>query len=173
LDGSVQSSAGIVLDGGLRILVTQNGDTSTIAFEGEWDLANQVAAREAVGRLLARRPDCLVLDLSRLTFIDASGVHAMISLAKRTERLRIRFLIVPGPRPVQRIFEICHITDRLPFTDPREPGQGPLGPGQAPRDVSARRGAARSVDGSLCPPPGPAVGRHPGGRRAGSRSDRA
>jgi anti-anti-sigma factor len=113
---SVQTNAPDVLDGGLRIVVSQTGATTTIALEGEWGLAKQVATREAVARALACRPECLVLDLSRLSFIDPSGVHAVISLARRTERLNVRFLIVPGAEAVQRIFEICRLTDRLTFT---------------------------------------------------------
>jgi len=114
---SVQTNAPNVIDGRLCIAVSQVGATSTIALEGEWDLATQLATRQAIGRALADRPESLVLDLSRLVFIDSSGVHAVISLTRRTERLNVRFLIVPGPEAVQRIFEICHLTDSLPFTN--------------------------------------------------------
>jgi anti-anti-sigma factor len=111
---SVQRDAPNV-DGELRIVVRRTGATTTIALEGVWDLATQIAARQAVGRAFAGQPECLVLDLSQLTFIDSSGVHAVLSLARRTERLKARLLIVPAPKAVQRIFEICHLTDRLPF----------------------------------------------------------
>jgi anti-sigma B factor antagonist len=111
---SVQTNA--PNDSGLRVVLSQIGATTTIGLEGEWDLATQISARHAVGRALACRPECLVLDLSRVSFIDASAVHAVISLARRTERLDVRFLIVPGPNAVQRIFEILHLVDRLPFT---------------------------------------------------------
>jgi anti-anti-sigma factor len=114
---SVQTNAANVLDGGLRIAVSQVGAATTIALEGEWDLATQIAARQAIGRALADRPESLVLDLSRLDFIDSSGVHAVISLTRRTKRLNVEFLIIGGPEAVQRIFEICHLTNRLPFTD--------------------------------------------------------
>jgi anti-anti-sigma factor len=113
---SLRANALNGLDGGLRIVVSQIGTTATIGLEGEWDLATQLATRQAVGRALAGRPESLVLDLSRLSFIDSSGVHAVISLARRTERLHVRLRIRSGPKAVQRIFEVCHLTDRLPFT---------------------------------------------------------
>jgi anti-sigma B factor antagonist len=106
------------LDGGLRIAVSQTGATTTVGLEGAWDLATHIATRQAVGRALATRPKRLVLDLSRLSVLGSSGVQAVISLVKRTERLNIQLLIVPGPQAVQRIFDICHLTDRLPFTKP-------------------------------------------------------
>ena len=104
------------LDGGLRITVSQTGGTTTVELEGEWDLSTHIATRQAVGRALGTRPERLVLDLSRLSFIGSSGVQAVISFVTRTERLNIQLLIVPAPQAVQRIFEICHLTDRLPFT---------------------------------------------------------
>jgi anti-anti-sigma factor len=113
----LQTNAATVLGVGLRILVSQIGGTSTVALEGEWDLANQVVVRECIGRVLSGRPERLALDLSRLSFIDASAVHAMVSLVNRTERLEVCFRVVRGPRAVQRIFEICRITDRVRFID--------------------------------------------------------
>lgn len=109
------TNAPIVPDPELRIVVSQVGTTTRIGLEGEWDLTTQIAAREAIGRALACRPECLVLDLSRLTFMDSSGVHAVTSLVTRTDRLNVRLSIVPAPKAAHHIFEICHLTDRLPF----------------------------------------------------------
>jgi anti-anti-sigma factor len=70
---------------------------------------------DAISQALEPRPECLVLDLSQLTFIDSSGIHTAIELAKRTRAENVRMVIVPGPRQVQRVFEICGLTDVLPF----------------------------------------------------------
>ena len=115
---SVLRSAPNPLGGGLRVVVSQLGTTTTIGLEGEWDLAVRDATRAAVGKERARRPDCLVLDLSRLNFMDTSGVHGVIDLERCSAELNIRLSIIPGPRAVQRMFEICQITGRLPFTEP-------------------------------------------------------
>lgn len=82
---------------------------------GELDLAGEQATRKAVAKALQRPPECLVLDLSGLSFIDSSGVHIAIELTRRSAAQNFRFVIVPGPRAVQRIFELCHLTDLLPF----------------------------------------------------------
>jgi anti-sigma B factor antagonist len=101
----------------LRIVVSEHGTArTTIALAGEWDLAQRDAVRQAVRRSLAPQPDRLVLDLSRLSFIDTSGVQGTIDLAARAARLKIGLEIVPGPRAVQRLFEICQLAERLPFT---------------------------------------------------------
>lgn len=56
-----------------------------------------------------------MLDLSQLTFIDSSGIHVVLELQKRSTHQMIRLVIVPGPRAVQRPFEILGLADVLPF----------------------------------------------------------
>ena len=99
-----------------HIAVSALGPTSTIGPQGEWDLAGKAAASRAVAETLERSPERLVLDLSRLTFMDSSGVHATIQLSKRSQAEDFHFAIIPGSRAVQRIFDICHLTETLPFT---------------------------------------------------------
>ena len=100
---------------GLRIAVSALGATSTIGLEGAWNLAGESAASQAIAKTLERSPELLVLDLSRLAFIDASGIQAAIQLSARSHAENFQLAIVPGPRAVQRVFDICHVTEALPF----------------------------------------------------------
>ena len=100
---------------GLGIVVREQGTTTTITLLGEWDMSEQAAAREAIAMALKRFPECVVLDLSRLSFIDSTGIHGVVELHKRASEQNVRFVIVPGPRAVQRPFEICRLTELLPF----------------------------------------------------------
>ena len=100
-----------------RISASEQGTTSTIELEGEWDLAQQAASTDAIDHALDRRPACLVLDLSQLSFIDSSGVHVLINAHKRCAAQATHLVIIPGPRAVQRVFEICGLIERLPFAD--------------------------------------------------------
>lgn len=100
---------------GLRIAVRALGATSTIGLEGEWDLAGERAASRAIAKTLERSPERLVLDLSRLAFMDSSGVRAAIQLSARSQAENFQLAIVPGPRAIQRVFDICHVTEALPF----------------------------------------------------------
>ena len=102
---------------GLSILVSQHDAITTIALEGEWDLGQQEKMRDAVHSVLARQPDRVVLDLSRLTFIDSTGIHGVIELAHHTVRLNIDLVVIPGPRAVQRVFELCQLSEVLTFRD--------------------------------------------------------
>lgn len=67
--------------------------------------------KRCVRTALARQPDRVVLDLSRLTFMDATGVHGVLDLANRAARLKVNVAVIPGPPAVQRLFEICELRD--------------------------------------------------------------
>jgi anti-anti-sigma factor len=99
--------------------VTEQGTTTTIAVDGEWDLTELQASRAAIGAVFEGRPECIVLDLSRLSFIDSTGLHVVVELHKRCAHQSVRLAIVRGPRAVQRIFEICKLTELLPFIERR------------------------------------------------------
>jgi anti-anti-sigma factor len=99
----------------LSITVAHNGTTTTVDVIGEWDLASQAEARAALRVALEHSPERVVLDLSRLSFIDSSGMHNVIELYSRCEQQAMQLVIIPGPKSVQRPFEICQLTNRLPF----------------------------------------------------------
>jgi anti-anti-sigma factor len=102
---------------GLSIVVSHQGATTTIALDGEWDLAQRENTRDAVESALAGQPDRVVLDLSRLTFMDSTGVHGVLDLASHAARLKVDLVVIPGPRTVQRVFELCQLSEFLTFVD--------------------------------------------------------
>jgi len=99
----------------LKIAVGEYGITTELVLSGEWDLAEQPTVRQAVRAALRRCPETLVLDLSQLSFIDASGIRNVLELHYRCAQQDIRLVIIPGPRAVQRPFEISGLIERLPF----------------------------------------------------------
>jgi anti-anti-sigma factor len=103
------------LAAGVRIAVSEWDTATTVHLEGELDLAEQQEVRDTVRDALKRRPARLILDLSRLAFIDSSGVHLLLEAAEQTAQQETSLMIVPGPPAVHRIFEICNLTGRLPF----------------------------------------------------------
>jgi anti-sigma B factor antagonist len=99
----------------VRIAVSEWDTTTTVRLEGELDLAEQQDVRDIVLEALARRPVRLVLDLSRLSFIDSTGVHVLTEAVQRSAEQDTGLMIMPGPPSVHRIFEVCNLTDRPPF----------------------------------------------------------
>lgn len=118
MTGGLGTEAFDLLIAGLRVVVEKESTASTIALEGEWDLAQQNKALLGIAHVLADHPERVVLDLSRLTFMDSAGLHGVTELARRTAQLGIELAVVPGPRAVQRLFELCPLTEPITFINP-------------------------------------------------------
>lgn len=95
----------------------QNQDSQTCVVTGLQELvaANAVQVRDEIRTALPPACTCLELDLSTLTFLDSSGLGALISLHKalRSRNGKLRLLKpVPNVRQVleltqlHRVFEI-------------------------------------------------------------------
>jgi anti-anti-sigma factor len=142
----------------LGIAISAQGTTTTISLWGEWDLAQKPAMRSVINDVLERAPDCVVLDLSGLSFTDSTGVHGILELRKRATQQQAHLVIVPGPRAVQRIFEITGLTEVLPFL--------PTQPGTKAEKLRSAPHRASGTGGALSPPPAtPAAERLSGRRR--------
>ncbi len=105
--------------GPLTVRTHHDGDAIVLALEGELDLATVDAVRESIEGARERSPSKIIVDLGGLTFIDSTGLALFVSEAKRAAAeaeptLELR----PGPRAVQRLFELAGVTDRLPFVEP-------------------------------------------------------
>ena len=92
-----------------------------IALTGELDLSGAPLLDEEIDRLAGeegvRR---VVLDLRHLEFMDSSGLR-LVALAERRLSAAGRALaLVRGPDPVQRVFAITRMDDRLAFVDSPE-----------------------------------------------------
>ena len=103
------------VESGVRIAVSRLNDATTVHLEGELDLTGQERVRESVLEAVRHRPARLILDLSRLSFLDSSGVHVLLEATQQSAEQETSLIIVPGPPPVQRPFEILGLTDALPF----------------------------------------------------------
>ena len=55
------------------------------------------------------------IDRRGLTFIDSSGLRALMMAKQRAESHGTKLSIVPGPARVMRVFELVGLLDQLPF----------------------------------------------------------
>lgn len=99
------------------IRTTGHPDRTIVQPRGELDLATRDELYAALMAAFESGTRTIVLDLSRLDFMDSSGIK-LINLAVRIAAERRReFFLVPGPRRIQRLFDVVGIADRLPFAD--------------------------------------------------------
>ena len=62
----------------------------------------------------------VALDLRELDFLDSSGLRLVIVCDRRLAEAARRLVLVRGSQPVQRVFEITRMTERLDFVDAPE-----------------------------------------------------
>jgi anti-anti-sigma factor len=90
-----------------------SGDDRTLVLSGELDMAAEDELEAAIVSCASAAR--LTLDLTQLTFMDSAGLTLILLADDLCKAHRIAFALVPGPRQVQRVFEIAGVLDRLPF----------------------------------------------------------
>ena len=88
-----------------------------VALVGELDLSTVAKVQEELRRIEATSPPTLVMDLSKLTFLDSTGLRCIITADERAREEGRRVVIVRGPDPVQRVFAITRLEERLEMVD--------------------------------------------------------
>jgi anti-anti-sigma factor len=114
----------------LGIHSEQDGVRHTLVLTGELDLASAPLLEAKVHQICDEAPNELVLDLSQLEFIDSSGLRAILQVRALCQEQMCDFLLSPGARPVQHLFELTRLIDRLPFRRSRHHHDAE-GPGSA------------------------------------------
>ncbi len=94
--------------------VRREGELVVVAPRGEIDLSTVERVREAVEGHGRER---LLLDLRDVDFLDSSGLTLILALHRRAEEVGVSFTLGRGPEPVQRIFAMTGLADRLRFED--------------------------------------------------------
>jgi anti-sigma B factor antagonist len=88
-----------------------------IELEGEVDVANTPQVREAALRLISGGVKNLVTDLSRVEYMDSSGLGMLVGLLKRLKESDGRLLVAAAQPRVKRLFEITGLEKVLPLYD--------------------------------------------------------
>lgn len=104
-------------EGPFRLDVAPLEDGCRLVLAGEFDLAAIEPVHDALERALADRPATLEIDLSALTFMDSSGLRALLEARDRAAAEDVALRLRRGPQEVQRVFALTGLEDELPFVD--------------------------------------------------------
>jgi anti-anti-sigma factor len=100
----------------LTVRADREPDAVCVVLFGDLDHAGSGALGKTLRRTIAAH-ESVVLDLSGLDFMDSSGVMALVEADLHARLAGHRFEILRGPRPVQRVVDLCGLTGQLPFAD--------------------------------------------------------
>jgi anti-anti-sigma factor len=97
--------------------VSESGGVRELRLSGELDMAGV----ERFERLLIEdqtpKSTTVVADLSGLTFIDSSGLRALIMADQRVRAAAGRFIVVRGPARVNQVLEMTGVARQIEVVD--------------------------------------------------------
>jgi len=86
-----------------------SSEPNLLVLEGEIDLHESPRVKEGIDRLLEDRPARVYVDLSRVTYIDSSGLAALIEAMQQIHTYGGRFALFGIHDPVAAIFHIAQL----------------------------------------------------------------
>ncbi len=103
----------------LRVEVSDGDRSARMVLHGEFDIASADDASRALQELLRRDLDAVVVDLSRLDFMDSTGVKFLVDGRDTARALGVRLTLVHGGGPVQRVLTVSGVMALFEDVDDR------------------------------------------------------
>lgn len=98
--------------------VARDGDQAVIAPAGELDIATAPRLEAAIEEATGAGVTALVLDLRGLTFMDSTGLRALVQTHQRSQSDGFELSIWRGPRQIDRLFAVSGLEELLPLAEP-------------------------------------------------------
>jgi anti-anti-sigma factor len=90
-----------------RLLSRRMPGHTVLVVGGDLDIATTAALRDEIVKILAATTTPVIIDLSGVSFCDASGLALLVG-AQRRAQLDGRTVVLAGPRP--NVLKLLHIT---------------------------------------------------------------
>ena len=94
----------------LTIDVVPNKGNVTLYLTGEIDMSSAESIRDAALSAMYRHGNTVHVDLSAVTFMDSTGLQALIALRRRVELSGGSLTLIAPTRVVMRIFDVTGVT---------------------------------------------------------------
>ena len=91
-----------------------------VVLAGEMDVVSTGAFAESMSELERSSPDGVVIDVAGLSFIDSSGINALVQAARTVEARGGRAVLAAPAPHVHRVFEITRVRDLVAIADDRD-----------------------------------------------------
>ena len=110
--------------------VEERGEIVVARVEGELDVSVATGLGDEIAAAMPTSARALVVDFSRLGFIDSSGIAMLFSLARRLSSRRQELNVVaPGGEAVARVLELVEFGRAAPVHEDLDSALAELGPG--------------------------------------------
>jgi anti-anti-sigma factor len=93
------------------VTTTGQGSAPVLAVSGDLDISGVEDFLSHASRLLDLDTHVIDVDLGGVTFVDSSGLGALVRLQKRANADGRQLRLANVPRPVTRVLELTGLTD--------------------------------------------------------------
>jgi len=106
----------------LQIEVTPAAGSSPVfvSLAGEMDIVSTAAFVDSMTELERSSPDRVVIDVAGLSFIDSSGINALVQAARMVEARGGRAVLAAPAAHVLRVFEITRVGELVSIAGDRD-----------------------------------------------------
>ncbi|MBO0708811.1 MAG: STAS domain-containing protein [Candidatus Dormibacteraeota bacterium] len=88
---------------------------AVVELRGELDISSAASLRERLLDILADHAHSLVLDLSRLVFIDSTGLSVLVAAERRAQELGGTLSLVGPQKIVARVLRVTSLDKHFPI----------------------------------------------------------
>ncbi len=106
MDDHDTSGAARAHDNDLRLVIERHGAAAVVRVSGELDAYRAPELEDLGAELLADGVDSLVLNMAAATFLDSSGLRAMVTLRDRMVHAEGEFALMDPTEAVRRLLSI-------------------------------------------------------------------
>ena len=101
--------------------IERHADALTVALHGEIDVLNVDEVRQALTEAVAASPAQIVVDLGDLSFIDSTGLGALVFAFQRARDQGIQLSLARPTRAVRQVLVISGLLEVVHLTEATEP----------------------------------------------------
>ena len=94
-----------------------------VLVEGEVDIATAARLISVLNSSVAEAIKSVIVDLSRVGFMDSTGLALLINANRRLSLRRKGFAVICPPGPLRRVFEITDMIETLHVCPDQETAQ--------------------------------------------------
>jgi len=112
-DDDDQPAGSATMDSSLTVSIVYEGSITRLVAVGEIDASSANTFEAAATQSLAERPPAIEIDLTDVSFIDSSGLRAIIALSNRAREHAIDISVSGLSAAARRVLEITGLIDTL------------------------------------------------------------
>jgi anti-anti-sigma factor len=99
----------------LRLSARKHGEIVAVTVAGELDIATTPDLKSYLHKILLADPGQVVIDLRGVSFIDAAGLGALVTLKERAERQHAALRLAGVPAAILRLMKLTRLDSHFDF----------------------------------------------------------